>query len=538
MSRSSILLYSLVMIGILLSCRSKKEPVAYNYKPVFDQTNKSYARTSDLSLARLDTSVLIRSNLRSEVVNCDMTISFSLSLTYKEVELIADLSEINEKPPKYDTSLVVGDLLYRREWAEGLFPERSDSFYVVTDPLGYGSDPTEQFRDRDIFNKQFLTRREIMMFQNRDFSLADSLFAAAAESAPFSIGEVIPYQEGINLLYFDGNVCLQFDTIYTPYRVPIVQLPIDKLMRIQSVRTDFPDSFVYFDQVEFLRYFPEDEDVYVDMVRVQGGNFKMGSNEFDEDEKPATILSVSSFLIGKYEVSNKLFCYYLNDKRDGHELSVKPDGTLDGVLQIDLANRYTKIVYVRDSLKFLPVKGYENHPVVNVTWYGAQGFALFAVPIDEKKRNPRGGRLPTEAEWEYAARGGVYARKELNPRSPNDFEYVNRFAGGNYMTELGYFVDNSYGYCQPVGNLKPNELGIYDLCGNVWEWCYDRYDPEFLRNVGGSRDPMSKNGSIASRVVKGGSWSSDAMYCRITNRNSSNVESCNPYLGFRLWKKW
>ncbi len=528
----------LLAIFFSFSCRNKKEAVITQYSPVFNQTEKSYARTPDRSVAQLDTLVLIFSNLLKEIVRWEKSYPVASEFNFLEVELLIDVSVLNEKPLRYDTSLVLRDYLYRREWAELQFPERNDTAFVVSDPFAFGSDLSEQFRDRDIFNKPFLRQREIMMFQNRDFSKADSVFAEANLTAPNDIGDTIPYQESINLLYNKGNLCLLFDTVYIPYREPIEQFPLNKLISKKKYSTIYYDTLFHSDLIEFRVYDPSKKDVRVPMVRVQGGTFKMGSNEFDEDERPATEISISSFLIGKYEITNELFCFFLNTVRNDYDSGVEPDGSIDGISLINLDDRYTQIYFVKDSLKFFPKSGYENHPVVNVTWNGAQGFAKFAMPIEEKKNHLEAGRLPSEAEWEYAAHGGVFAKKQLIGQDKSDYEYVYRFAGGNYLGELGYFVDNSNGYYHPVGAMRPNELGIHDMCGNVWEWCSDRYDPDFLKTLSRSRDPINFTGKLTHRVVKGGSWSNDAMYCRITNRNSLAMEGYNPYVGFRLWKKW
>jgi formylglycine-generating enzyme required for sulfatase activity len=370
-----------------------------------------------------------------------------------------------------------------------------------------------------------------MMFQNRNFATADSVFNEASTYAPFDRGDTIPFQPSMNLLYYEGNLLLVFDTVFIYTREPVRQFTMRQLLAQKKEPVAHHKQLVYDDVVEFRRYYPHEEDVFIDMIRVVGGTFKMGSNEFDEDERPQTSLSVSSFLISKYEITNKLFCYFLNDEK------VAPDGTLDEVKLIHFDGKYTKIYFSRDSLKFYPNTGFEDYPVVNVTWYGAQRFARFAVPVEEKKFSSNQGRLPSEVEWEYAARGGAFARKKLVNWDFSDYEYPNRFAGGDYLPQLAAFVDNSMGYCHQVGRFFPNELGIYDMSGNVWEWCYDKYNPDFLKRVGQSRDPMNLTGADY-RVAKGGSWSSDAMYCRIKNRKSLAATEHNPFLGFRLWKSW
>jgi formylglycine-generating enzyme len=235
-----------------------------------------------------------------------------------------------------------------------------------------------------------------------------------------------------------------------------------------------------------------------------------------------------------------LFSYFLNENE------CDSIGQIDGLPVIDLSSPYTKIFQSRTDKKFYANTGFENLPVVNVTWIGAQMFSNAAQTGDLKIKLSRGftggasadeHRLPSEAEWEYAARGGVYATRFYIGANKDDIEYEYLYAGGKYMGQLGFFVDNSQGYCHVGGRFKPNELGLYDMSGNMWEWCYDKYKKDFLARNGTSNNPINVEGG-GQRVAKGGSWSSDAMYCRITNRNYHNQFSTNPYLGFRLRRKW
>jgi formylglycine-generating enzyme required for sulfatase activity len=276
------------------------------------------------------------------------------------------------------------------------------------------------------------------------------------------------------------------------------------------------DQLIHNEKVVFQVFYKEEDDVFIDMVRVQGGNFKIGSNEFDDDERPQYGLDLSSFLIGKYELTNKIFCSFLNYI---HCDSLGKKGRLK---IIDLNSRYTKIYYDKPTERFFVMKYYEEYPVVNVSWAGA---SLFCKTM--------GGSLPSEAEWEYVARGGIYAIRYYINADKTDYDYEFRFAGGNSMSDVGWFVDNSDGSCQYKGSLMPNQLGIYDLCGNVWEWCYDNYDKEFYKRNSDGTDPICINGS-GKRVNRGGSWSSDAQYCRITNRNYLDEFDYNPFLGFRF----
>ena len=124
--------------------------------------------------------------------------------------------------------------------------------------------------------------------------------------------------------------------------------------------------------------------------------------------------------------------------------------------------------------------------------------------------------MPTEAEWEYAARGGQNSRGY-------------KYAGSNDLNEVGWYDGNSDEKTHPVGEKKPNELGLYDMSGNVWEWCLDWYES----TPAGALDPLgSASGSL--RVPRGGSWINLARYCRSADRISNTPDYRNYSLGFRL----
>ena len=125
--------------------------------------------------------------------------------------------------------------------------------------------------------------------------------------------------------------------------------------------------------------------------------------------------------------------------------------------------------------------------------------------------------LPTEAEWEYAARGGS---------KTNAYTY----AGSNYLSDVGWYSDNSNGSTHPVGLKRANELGLYDMGGNVWEWCADWYGTYNSSSQTNPRGPSSGS----RRVLRGGSWIDDAAYCRVAIRPSSTPSYCFNNFGFRL----
>jgi formylglycine-generating enzyme required for sulfatase activity len=147
-------------------------------------------------------------------------------------------------------------------------------------------------------------------------------------------------------------------------------------------------------------------------------------------------------------------------------------------------------------------------PVEQVTWEEAQEFIhrLNATP-----GNPYKYRLPTEAEWEYAASGNM----------------ATLYAGSEELQEVAFYASNSNG-TERVGRKKANAFGLYDMSGNVQEWCQDSYDPASYGKIG----QMSSVGE--KRVVRGGSWYHQANYCRVKNRSSEYPAERRPYLGFRL----
>jgi len=216
------------------------------------------------------------------------------------------------------------------------------------------------------------------------------------------------------------------------------------------------------------------------MVFVKGGTFQMGwtseQSDCDANEKPVHTVTVSGFYIGKHEVTQKQW----------------------------------KAIMGNNPSYF---KGDNLPPVEQVSWDDVQEFL--------EKLNEKTGqhyRLPTEGEWEYAARGGSVS-------SPT------KYTGSNNIDEVAWYGNNG-NKTHPVGTKKPNELSIYDMSGNVWEWCSDWYDKNYYGNSPQYNPQGPSSGS--RRVGRGGSCYSRARFCRVANRDydSPGYRSC--ILGFRL----
>ena len=169
-----------------------------------------------------------------------------------------------------------------------------------------------------------------------------------------------------------------------------------------------------------------------DMVLIPGGEFLMGSNYGGPDETPIHKVYLDAFYIDKYEVTKLQFSEFLNEKGNQEE---------GGVDWLDTSDEDCLIEY-RDG-KYQPKSGYENHPVIEVSWFGARAYAEWA-----------GKRLPTEAEWEKAARGGLVGKK---------------YPWGDSIDSSKANYGENVGQTTPVGRYPPNNYGLYDMGGNVWE---------------------------------------------------------------------
>ena len=242
--------------------------------------------------------------------------------------------------------------------------------------------------------------------------------------------------------------------------------------------------------------------VSLSMVNIEGGTFKMGNPDGDYDEHPAHPVTINSFSMSRTEITNGQYCDFLND------IDCNKDGSYEGTDYIDMESKYCQITFSAGI--FRPKSGKDNFPAVEVSWKGARAYCRWA-----------GGRLPTEAEWEYAARGG---KKTFY----DSFTY----AGSDNISGVAWFTKNSGGNSHPVGQKKPNEYGLYDMSGNVWEWCSDWYNDGYYRKSPEKNPQGPKDGKV--RVLRGGSWYNEKDLCRVTNRIGVMPLITYNNIGFRL----
>ncbi|MBP5678099.1 MAG: SUMF1/EgtB/PvdO family nonheme iron enzyme [Bacteroidales bacterium] len=229
------------------------------------------------------------------------------------------------------------------------------------------------------------------------------------------------------------------------------------------------------------------EGVAIDMVWVEGGVFTMGSNEARgvshgyESTKPEHEVTVGGFYIGRYEVTQAVWKAVMGENPS---------------------------LFNGDSL-----------PVEQVTWVEAQQFCALLSQLTGHRF-----RLPTEAEWEFAARGGV--------KSGDKKRQANPFAGcdRNRLGEYGWYCVNSDRSTHAVGRLLPNELGLYDMSGNVSEWCQDWMGP--YESVAENNPQGPKTGE--SKVLRGGHYNGTSPMCTVYDRSWYVPSGKSEYFGLRL----
>jgi formylglycine-generating enzyme required for sulfatase activity len=251
-----------------------------------------------------------------------------------------------------------------------------------------------------------------------------------------------------------------------------------------------------------------------EMALVPGGRFIMGTDNPDIAEvAPLHSVHVDAFYMDKYEVTNEKFATFLN--------AARPAEGVDGkrwkwvVLRSDLALDErtdmwpTEIIYEKET--YAAFSGFEKYPVITVSWEAAYAYCKWA-----------GKRLPTEAEWEKAARGGL--KKKV-------FSWGDEIPTGGLVFNKKWRHNEDPPPTAPVGNYHPNGYGLYDMAGSVWEWCSDWFHPGYYRGSP-KKNPKGPPTGM-EKVLRGGAWYSDTAVLKVAMRNWSDPEAVEEGVGFR-----
>ncbi len=332
------------------------------------------------------------------------------------------------------------------------------------------------------------------------------------------------------------------------YEQPKRQIPVDTSRSI----TTLPDSSLG------------------EMVKIEGGVFIMGgSGELTRpDEFPKHEVEVSSFYMDIHEVTNRQFREFVDAtgyltiaerKPDWEELKTQlPPGTpkpaddvlVPGSMVFDPKDEVVNLSNYFQWWSWLPgtdwqhpngpntnIEGKDDHPVVHICWFDAVAYCEW-----------RGGRLPTEAEWEWAARGGL-----VEKRYPWGDEHVDavKFKANSWQGDFPNVNTSSDGFLEtaPVMSFAPNNFGLFDMAGNVWEWCSDWYDARYYEQIGkmgkiknpkGPPKSFDPNDPYApKRSQRGGSYLCSDVYCasyRVSARMPGEPSTGMPHVGFRMVK--
>jgi formylglycine-generating enzyme required for sulfatase activity len=302
----------------------------------------------------------------------------------------------------------------------------------------------------------------------------------------------------------------------------------------------------------------QEANIYQNMLYIKGGSFEMGAdnNQADQDEYPKHKVTVSGFWMDETEVTNAQFAEFIKATNyittaekniDWNELkkqlppnTPKPadENLLAGSLVFDGNNpdfwwkMEAGACWKHPPGKDSDLGGKENYPVVQISWDDAMAYCKWA-----KKR------LPTEAEWEYAARGGLknkiysWGNEPINSGKPKANSWQGDFPKTNLLTD-------KFSKAAPVKSFKPNAFGLYDMAGNVWEWCFDWYDCNYYSTLkNGTTNPKGPKKSYDSddvyaqkHSIRGGSFLCNDGYCsgyRNARRMKETGDTGMEHIGFR-----
>jgi formylglycine-generating enzyme required for sulfatase activity len=258
----------------------------------------------------------------------------------------------------------------------------------------------------------------------------------------------------------------------------------------------------------------------ITFVSIPGGTYRMGDIEGKESSSglPVHSVTLAGFEMSGFEIVNAQYAQFLNEALKTGDITVSgmsvmgAKGPFIGQEYICLSGTDSSFAEARCRITyhnntFSVVKGYENWPVLWVTWYGSKAFALY-YSLD----------LPTEAEWEYACRGG------------RQYEYGTD--DGTLSTDKANYWYTGMKHPVAVGSFPKNPFGLYDMCGNVWEWCHDWHGPYPESSVTNPSGPQKGS----SRVIRGGSYL-DSDFCRSAHHDFISPGERSFNVGFRVVRR-
>ncbi|MEM6262952.1 MAG: formylglycine-generating enzyme family protein [Bacteroidota bacterium] len=242
---------------------------------------------------------------------------------------------------------------------------------------------------------------------------------------------------------------------------------------------------------------------------VDGGTYIMG-NDFNDMEKPTHEVRVSGFFMGKYEVTISEFAHFV--EKTGYKSEAERVGGSE-VVSGDKWVFTEGVSWQHDEFGNTRAEmDWSRYPVIHVSWYDASAYCKWV-----SEQTGYTFRLPREAEWEYAALGGIYATPHT-------------YAGGETPQQLGWYQGNSDRKVHPIGQLQSNEVNLFDMSGNVWEWCHDWY------NLYPAYKQINPDGSSTGtgRVIRGGCWIRGERAMEVTARGNYAPKRTFGHIGFRV----
>lgn len=266
------------------------------------------------------------------------------------------------------------------------------------------------------------------------------------------------------------------------------------------------------------------------LILINGGTFILGDIWGDDDpnDSPTSVVSLGNYYISNHEVTIGEYLVFMND------VNISNDGYIKGNKIIDLGDFDCSVSKNFTGFNFKSNKFFDSDscPITEITWFGALEYCNWlsenngleqvyiidsnTVIFDKMKS---GYRLPTEAEWEYAARSG--GREDQQWSGTNSNEYLDNYA---------WYYSNSGNKAYPIKSKNPNAFGLYDMSGNVWEWCWDWYGDYDISNKTNPIGPISGS----RRVIRGGYWYATSIGCKTSFRTHSNPQGGTGSIGFRI----